>query len=372
MAICQNRNDFDADIIIAGASFAGLAVARELRGAGRVLLLDHQDIGDGQTSACGTTLDVLRLLDIMIAHQQTASQLVLHIGGQSLSYPLPYPYCTFSYRDLCSNLFKQSNASFLRTRVHGVAGSDTLLRQQPGDSSGITILTNHGPLRAHYVVDATGWRSVLANAVQPGFMVQAALSGGIEVELPYREDGLHFWAGSDIIRSGYAWVFPCGDTARIGVLGFGHTRGLKSAMSSFFTRLGLRPDPKVPYHGGQLPFVPRSVMAGPLFVAGDAAGMCFGLTGEGIRSSITFAVRCGQLLREVLNGERTGVSAARAYRGYFRLRWPYFRLMTYLQTRVGSWPDSALLNYARLAHPRPIFPFLMGEYLRASRLGSVL
>ena len=169
------------------------------------------------------------------------------------------------------------------------------------------MLTRAGPLRARYVVDATGWRSVLAEAVQPGFLERSTLSGGIEAELPYREDGLHFWVGSDIIRGGYAWVFPCGETARIGVLAFGRTGGLRPAMRSFFTRLGLPPDPDAPYHGGQLPFVARSVMAGPVFVAGDAAGMCFGLTGEGIRSAATFAVRCGRLLREVLAGERTGV-----------------------------------------------------------------
>ena len=165
-------------------------------------------------------------------------------------------------------------------------------------------------------------------------------------------------------------MFPCGETARIGVLAFGRTGGLRPAMRSFFTRLGLPPDPDAPYHGGQLPFVARSVMAGPVFVAGDAAGMCFGLTGEGIRSAATFAVQCGRLLREVLAGERTGVSAARDYTRYFRLRRPYFRLMTWLQSRVGRLPDPALFTYARLAHPWPIFPLLMGEYLRASRPSS--
>ena len=75
---------------------------------------------------------------------------------------------------------------------------------------------------------------------------------------------------------------------------------------------------------------------------------------------------------EVLAGERTGVSAARAYTRYFRLRWPYFRLMTWLQSRVGRLPDPALFTYARLAHPWPIFPLLMGEYLRASRPASAL
>src|SRR6266498_5144291 len=44
----------DYDAIIVGASFAGLAVARQLRG--RVLLLDRNEVGAVQTSACGTPL----------------------------------------------------------------------------------------------------------------------------------------------------------------------------------------------------------------------------------------------------------------------------------------------------------------------------
>ena len=43
----------DFDVLICGASFAGLAVARELRATGaRVLVLDRYEIGVRQTSAC--------------------------------------------------------------------------------------------------------------------------------------------------------------------------------------------------------------------------------------------------------------------------------------------------------------------------------
>jgi menaquinone-9 beta-reductase len=44
----------DCDVLICGASFAGLAVARELAATrARVLMLDRYEIGDRQTSACG-------------------------------------------------------------------------------------------------------------------------------------------------------------------------------------------------------------------------------------------------------------------------------------------------------------------------------
>src|SRR5204862_82563 len=43
----------DFDVVICGASFAGLAVARELSGSGaKVLLIDRYEVGERQTSAC--------------------------------------------------------------------------------------------------------------------------------------------------------------------------------------------------------------------------------------------------------------------------------------------------------------------------------
>src|SRR5438445_234933 len=49
----HTRLQRDCDVLVCGASFAGLAVARELAGAGaRVLMIDRYELGDRQTSAC--------------------------------------------------------------------------------------------------------------------------------------------------------------------------------------------------------------------------------------------------------------------------------------------------------------------------------
>ena len=51
----------ERDVLICGASFAGLAVARELAGSGAdVLILDRYEIGERQTSACGIPTEWLR------------------------------------------------------------------------------------------------------------------------------------------------------------------------------------------------------------------------------------------------------------------------------------------------------------------------
>src|SRR5579884_2838619 len=69
----------DCDVVICGASFAGLAVARELAGSGAdVLVIDRYEIGERQTSACGIPTGWLKVLGLMDAHQQTFGELVIH------------------------------------------------------------------------------------------------------------------------------------------------------------------------------------------------------------------------------------------------------------------------------------------------------
>jgi glycine/D-amino acid oxidase-like deaminating enzyme len=49
----RTRLERDCDVLVCGASFAGLAIARELAGSGaRVLIVDRYEIGERQTSAC--------------------------------------------------------------------------------------------------------------------------------------------------------------------------------------------------------------------------------------------------------------------------------------------------------------------------------
>src|SRR5207247_348120 len=69
----------DVDVLVCGASFAGLAVARELAGSGaRVLMLDRYEVGERQTSACGIPTSWLEAMDLMGSHRQAFGELVVH------------------------------------------------------------------------------------------------------------------------------------------------------------------------------------------------------------------------------------------------------------------------------------------------------
>ena len=70
------------DVVICGASFAGLAVARELRASrARVLVLDRYEIGEKQTSACCAPTEWIVNLGLEASIRQTFDSMVMHTMG---------------------------------------------------------------------------------------------------------------------------------------------------------------------------------------------------------------------------------------------------------------------------------------------------
>ena len=133
----------DYDAIVVGASFGGLAVARQLRG--EVLLLDRHEVGSVQTSACGTPLWVPEALGVSGSVLQVHDRLVIRTPTRTVRYDLSaVPFCTFYYRAFCEGLLAQCRARFLRTRVTGI---------QDG-----AVMTGEGRFTAPIIVDGSGWR----------------------------------------------------------------------------------------------------------------------------------------------------------------------------------------------------------------------
>src|SRR3954453_14936049 len=143
------------DVLICGASFAGLAVARELRGSGaRVLILDRYEVGERQTSACAAPTEWLVNLGLEGSIRQTFGALLVHTPSRSLRWELPFTFSTFDYRTLCALLRAQGDAEFETAKVDGRTGN--------------TVHTDRGDLTAPLVVDALGWRRVVSGAARGG------------------------------------------------------------------------------------------------------------------------------------------------------------------------------------------------------------
>ena len=96
----RSRRDARADVLICGASFAGLAVARELAGSGAdVLVVDRYEIGERATSACAAPTPWLHAMGVERAIRQEIPCMAFHTPHGSARFRLPWSWSSFDYRD---------------------------------------------------------------------------------------------------------------------------------------------------------------------------------------------------------------------------------------------------------------------------------
>jgi flavin-dependent dehydrogenase len=295
----------DFDVLICGASFAGLAAARELSGSGaRVLMIDRYEIGERQTSACAAPTEWLDNLGLTPSIRQTFDELVVHRaqahGGRDTTktyrWRLPWSFSTFDYPQLCALLKDQSpDVPFETAKVDGRTGD--------------VVHTDRGDLTAPLIVDALGWRRVLSNGttIQPP---DARLSRGLEVHPKGTSEDLAIWLDPKYIRPGYSWSFPAGDEVRVGVGSFDPRLHVKHPTLDLCDDLGRPADG---WQGNWIPHQLRPAVEDGVFFAGDSAGHCLPTTAEGIRTALYFGLAVGRELRAVVEGRQSRGQALDRY-----------------------------------------------------------
>ena len=83
------------DVIVVGASFAGLSVASRVKG--KILLIDKHDIGTFQISACGAPYDVIKWVECEGSVLQTSNVISLHVNNEKIDFHLEKSYCMFGF-----------------------------------------------------------------------------------------------------------------------------------------------------------------------------------------------------------------------------------------------------------------------------------
>lgn len=332
------------DVIIAGASFAGLAVASRING--KILLIDRKEIGTGQTSACGTTLDIVKGVGCKESILQTFNKASLHTENNKRDILLPEKYCTIDYGKFCKLFNKQNNAEFIKTNA---------LRLEKS-----RVLTNKGSFKADIIVDCTGWQAVLASSLKKSYVNKKMLSFGIETEIPYKRDyRLRFFINPNIIKNGAAWLFPCRKKARFGIGSYsGNTKllgNLKRFVESYNRKIG-----KI--HGGYFCYCLKKPVVKNIFVVGCAAGQTLPLTGEGIRRSTYFGLICGKIIQKILNKE---ISLKKGQEKYKRIALKYdnrYQLMLSTQKSLPKMANWEINLIAKLLSMKPISNLIFDWY----------
>ncbi len=283
------------DVIIVGASFAGLAVASRLNA--KVLLIDQYDIGSHQISACGTLVKTIEKIGCEDSILQSFTTIAMHVSDKVTNIPLTDPFCTIDYRKFCELFFTQNNAEFIKTSATGVRGN--------------IVQTNIGDFEGDLIVDATGWQAILASSLKKDYVNIRMLSCGIETEVEYSDNKLRFFLDKNVYKNGVAWLFTAGNKSRFGVASYNKDASLREKLYNFVeNKYKLKVD-KI--HGGCFCFCYKNPIVEDIFVVGCAAGQTLALTGEGIRRSINLGLYCGNLIQKVVEGKLTKNRALKEY-----------------------------------------------------------
>jgi len=326
----------DYDAIVVGASFAGLAVARQLRG--EVLMLDRNEVGSVQTSACGTPLWVPETLGVSSSVLQVHDRLVIRTPTRTVKYDLSsVPFCTFDYRAFCEGLLAQGRARFLRTSVSGI---------QDG-----AVVTGEGRFTAPVIVDCSGWRRAITGgaATEPRSRHH---SFGLETHTSLRDEGLTFLLDRRLIPQGLGWIFPVGSGSLIGLGSYVGRSKLRPALDRLLREHGTSAGA---YHGTYFPNRLLRPTVDRIFAVGDAAGQCLPLTAEGIRPALYFGGECGRIVQQILDGVLPLEMGLERYRRLVaRYRGPY-RLLRFAQAMAAHTPTRWFAMATQLA---AMWPFL--------------
>jgi flavin-dependent dehydrogenase len=347
------------EVVIAGASFAGLACAAALAPERDVLVLDRRRVGEGETSACALPVSVVRYLGLEDTIEEEHGDAFVWVRERAHRFRLPEPFCTITYRDFCVTLAER-------------AGHEVRIDPVKGRSGDVLTLAGGGEVSGRFLVDAAGWRRILGtagplDADAPGFSIGA--EEHVAYPGPRHVGGLHFYVRRDMVERGYGWNFPSGDHARAGIGSYRARTALAPGMQVLRDRDHM--EHARSKQGGVIPHLLREPVEDGVLFVGDAAGQCLPLTAEGIRTAVAFGAAAGRLLDAALAG-RLGDDQARArYAAAVERHAEHYRALLRYQRMLPAMPPRLLATVTRLFEHTGIGASFTRRYLARIRPGEL-
>lgn len=271
------------DIIIIGAGPAGLACSQVAADKGlKVLVLERRDSIGKKVCAGGITWNgLIRKIPGYVAEKE---------------FPLQYLYSKYQHVKIRSKtpIIATVNRVQLglymanKARRAGVE-IQTSTQVKRIDRASITIFNKNNckteRIKYTYLVGADGSSSM----VRKYLGIPVCYAGvGINYQIPGKFSKMEWHFNSSLFGNGYAWVFPHSDTVSIGA--YADTKVLKPALLKsnllrWAEQNGLHLDNVRPT-AEFINYDYRGWRFNNIFLAGDAAGLASGLTGEGIYPAI--------------------------------------------------------------------------------------
>jgi geranylgeranyl diphosphate/geranylgeranyl-bacteriochlorophyllide a reductase len=280
------------DAVIVGGGPAGATAATDLAKAGRfVLLLDKA----GRIKPCGGAIPPRLIADFAIPDHllvaKATSARMIAPSNESVEMPV-------GQNGFVGMVDRDKYDEWLRERAAlcGAKRATGKFQRIERDDSGIATVhydDADGPVsvRTRMVIGADGARSAVARQNIPGAEKMPCVFAYHEVvKSPLNGEGGFDPGRCDVVYQGqlspdfYAWVFPHGDTASIGVGSAHKGFALREAVETLRRTTGLDACETVRGEGAPIPLKPlkRWDNGRDVLVIGDAAGVVAPASGEGI------------------------------------------------------------------------------------------
>jgi geranylgeranyl reductase family protein len=300
------------DVLVVGAGPAGSSVAIHLARTGvRVLLVDRATFPRDKPCGGGLTGRALRQIpvDPSPVVERDVDRFELRVGyGRRFARTHDRPLIRMTQRRrLDAFLVEQAVAEGAELR-DGVRVDALRLEE-----NGISARVGRDAVHASVLVGADGANGIVARTagLGEGIVRGVALEGNIPLELVPRDDlertaVIEFAA----VPGGYAWVFPKGDHANLGVGGWGSEGPrLRDHLARLARAHGVDPRDLTDVRGHRLPLrrLGSPAAAGRVLLVGDAAGLIDPLSGDGMYEAFVSARLAAEA---ILSGNLDGYSAA--------------------------------------------------------------
>jgi geranylgeranyl diphosphate/geranylgeranyl-bacteriochlorophyllide a reductase len=311
------------DAVVVGGGPAGATAAHDLARAGRsVLLLDRA----GRIKPCGGAVPPRLLQDFAIPDHLVVARVkaarMVSPTGRGVDMPVGQGFVGMVDRGEFDEWLRARAAEAGVQRRQGV-----FLRLDRDEDDRAVVRFREGragveqSVRARVVIGADGANSAVARQCIPGGVLRKSVFAYHEViEAPVADIEAYAALRADVIYEGslspdfYAWIFPHGSQASIGVGSADKGFALRDAVARLRARSGLDHCRTIRHEGAPIPLKPlkRWENGRDVLLVGDAAGVVAPASGEGIY----YAMACGRMGAEAAGafletGEASALKQAR-------------------------------------------------------------
>jgi geranylgeranyl reductase len=298
------------DCVVVGGGPSGATAARHLAEQGRtVLLLDRQ----GRIKPCGGAIPprLIRDFDIpdsLICARASEARMIAP-SDKRVRMPIEGGYVGMVNRETFDEWLRvraERAGAQRRTGIYtGIEreadGSAVVLYRAAGADKDAPPMA----VRARMVIGADGAKSSVAAQEVKGadkqryvFAYHEIIKAPSRGVADFEAQRCDVWYQGQLSPDFYAWIFPHGDTASIGVGSMQKGFSLRTATTALRKLTGLDGCETVRTEGAPIPLKPlkRWDNGRDVIVAGDAAGVVAPASGEGIY----YAMECGRLAAEAV------------------------------------------------------------------------